>query len=51
MQLTDKYALKLANYIKFKKMDRACDIWGDVYKVLVGKHEAKRPLGRPRHKW
>jgi len=23
----------------------------DVYKVLVGKHEGKRPLGRPRHRW
>jgi hypothetical protein len=22
-----------------------------VYKVLVGKHKGKRPLGRPRHTW
>jgi hypothetical protein len=22
-----------------------------VYKVLVGKTEVKRPLGRPRHRW
>jgi hypothetical protein len=22
-----------------------------VYKVLVGKSEGKRPLGRPRHRW
>jgi hypothetical protein len=22
-----------------------------VYKVLVGKHEGKRPLGRLRHRW
>jgi hypothetical protein len=22
-----------------------------VYRVLVGKHEGKRPLGRPRHRW
>jgi hypothetical protein len=22
-----------------------------VYRVLVGKPEAKRPLGRPRHRW
>jgi hypothetical protein len=22
-----------------------------VYKVLVGKHEGRRPLGRPRHRW
>jgi hypothetical protein len=24
---------------------------GDVYKVLVGKPEGKRPLGTPRHRW
>jgi hypothetical protein len=24
---------------------------GNVYKVLVGKPEGKRPLGRPRRKW
>ena len=23
----------------------------DVYRVLVGKTEGKRPLGRPRHRW
>jgi len=23
----------------------------DEYKVLVGKPERKRPLGRPRHRW
>jgi hypothetical protein len=23
----------------------------NVYKVLVGKPEGKRPLGRPRHRW
>jgi len=23
----------------------------DVYSVLVGKHEGKRPLGRPRYRW
>jgi len=22
-----------------------------VYRVLVGKHEGKRPLGRPRRRW
>ena len=25
--------------------------WRGVYRVLVGKHEGKRPLGRPRHRW
>ena len=24
---------------------------GGVYRGLVGKHEGRRPLGRPRHKW
>jgi hypothetical protein len=23
----------------------------DVYRVLVGRHEGKRPLGRPRRRW
>jgi hypothetical protein len=25
--------------------------WRGVYRVLVGKPEGKRPLGRPRHRW
>jgi hypothetical protein len=25
--------------------------WRDVYRVLVGKPEGKRPLGRHRHRW
>jgi len=24
---------------------------GGVYRVLVGKYETKRPLGRPRYRW
>jgi hypothetical protein len=24
---------------------------GGVYRVLVGKSEGQRPLGRPRHRW
>jgi hypothetical protein len=35
-------------------MDGACSIDGDkkgVYRVLVGKPEGKRPLGRPRLRW
>jgi len=32
-------------------MDRACEIYrGGAHKVLVGKHEGKRPLGRHGHK-
>jgi hypothetical protein len=25
--------------------------WSDVYRVLVGKPEGKRPLGRPMRRW
>jgi len=37
-------------------MGRACSVYGGgerrgVYRVLVGKPEGKRPLGRPRHRW
>jgi hypothetical protein len=35
-------------------MSGACSADGKekgVYKVLVGKPEGQRPLGRPRHKW
>ena len=33
-------------------MDGACSMYGgrDAYRVLVGKPEGKRPLGRPRHR-
>jgi hypothetical protein len=35
-------------------MGGACSTYGEgrvVYRVLVGKSEGKRPLGRPRHRW
>ena len=35
-------------------MGRACSTCGErrgVYRVLVGKPEGKRPLGRPRPRW
>ena len=33
-------------------MDGACGAYGGgVYRVLVGKPEGKRPLGRPRRRW
>jgi hypothetical protein len=35
-------------------MDRACSAHEEMrnaYKTLVGKHEGKRPLGRPRRRW
>jgi hypothetical protein len=35
-------------------MGRVCSTYGErkgVYRVLVGKPEVERPLGRPRHRW
>ena len=35
-------------------MSRACSSYGErrvVYRVLVGKPEGKRPLGKPRLRW
>jgi hypothetical protein len=35
-------------------MDRACRTNGEkrnAYRILVGKPEGKRPLGRPRRRW
>jgi hypothetical protein len=35
-------------------MGRACGAYGDkrvIHRVLVGKPEGKRPLGRPRRRW
>jgi len=35
-------------------MGGACSTYGEgrsVYRVLVGKSEGKRPLGRPRRRW
>jgi hypothetical protein len=36
------------------EMGRACSTYGEdsgVHRVLVGKPEGKRPLGRPRRRW
>jgi len=35
-------------------MGGACSAYGErrgIYRVLVGKTEGKKPLGRPRHRW
>jgi hypothetical protein len=33
-------------------MDRACSTkGGEGYRILMGKPEGKRPLGRPRRRW
>jgi len=44
----------LDNQIEKNEMCGACGMNGkgrDVYRVLVGKPEGKRPLQRPRHRW
>jgi hypothetical protein len=41
----------LGDQIKKNEMGGACSVYGerrDVYRVLVGKPEGKRPFGRPR---
>jgi hypothetical protein len=40
--------------VKEDDMGRACNMNGEkrnAYRILVGKPERKRPLGRPRHSW
>ena len=40
--------------IETNEMSRACGAYGEdrgVHRVLVGKPEGKRPLGRPRRRW
>jgi hypothetical protein len=40
--------------VKEDKMGRACSTHGEKrnpYRILVGKPEGKRPLGRPRRRW
>jgi hypothetical protein len=44
----------LGDKIKKNEMGGACSTYGErrgVYRVLVGKTEGKRPLGRPRGRW
>jgi hypothetical protein len=40
--------------IKDDEIGRACGTYGAekrAYRILVGKFEAKRPFGSPRHRW
>ena len=56
-ELNDLYSSpNIVRLIKSRRMRwaghvaRMCEERG-VYRVLVGKPEGRRPLGRPRHKW
>jgi hypothetical protein len=40
--------------IEKNEMGGVCGTYGEgivVHRVLVGKHEGKRPMGRPRRRW
>ena len=42
------------NQIEKNEIGGECSTYGEtrgVYRILVGKPEGKRPLGRPRHRW
>jgi len=43
-----------ADQVETNEVGGACSTYGEgtgVYRVLVGKPEGKRPLGRPRRRW
>ena len=56
-ELSDLYSLpNIVRVVKSRRMRWAGHVarMGEgrgVYRVLVGKPEGKRPLGRPRHRW
>jgi len=56
-ELNDLYSLPnivSGDQIEKNKMGGACSTYGErrgIYRVLVGKSEGKRPLGRARHRW
>jgi hypothetical protein len=40
--------------VKEDEMGRTCIAYGEqrnAYRILMGKAEGKKPLGRPRHRW
>ena len=51
---SDKFiriTLKLRTIHRKKRKVNQLILFRGVYRVLVGKPEGKRPLGRPRHRW
>ena len=59
MEETGKWSVILTEYCAGDKIEKnemgwACGLYGGergAYRVLVGKPEGKRPLGRPRRRW
>ena len=55
-EFNDLYSRNIVRVLKSRRMkwagnvSRTAEIRG-VYRVLVGKPEGNRPLGRPRHRW
>jgi hypothetical protein len=48
------HQILLGDQIEKNEIGGACSTYGEkrgVYRVLVGKPEGKRPLGRPRRRW
>ena len=56
-ELSDLYSSpNIVRVTKSRNMRRAGHVarlgkWRDVYRILVGKSEEKRPVGRPRRRW
>jgi hypothetical protein len=53
-ELNDLYFSRASDKIEKNEIGGACSSDGEgrgVYRVLVGKPEGKRPLGRPRCRW
>ena len=56
-EISDLYSLpNIVRVVKSRRMRWAGHVarmgeGRDVHRVLVGKHEGKRPLGRPRRRW
>jgi hypothetical protein len=51
---TPFYIYTYNDQVKEDEMGRTCSTNGEkqnAYRLLVGKPEKKRPLGRPKHKW
>jgi hypothetical protein len=54
LKITHKTTVLIIFRIKEDEMGRACITNGEkrnAYRILGGKPECKRPLGRPRHRW